>query len=1387
MPEGLTVPAWYNDNNYINEKVNECNNIKFGAVEGEEFTPWTADSVRDFIAGVNNEASYSPWMGYDNFVESGNAENCSPNPLFNVMQYVAAKANQLNSLNDGAGYGDHANNWTAQLVLDYFNAHDITAWDHFTTAGQFEGVNPSNAMDLSEFLANKAAQCNAMKFDGKTDWTPESVLEYYRANGLNAVEVAVNASDPNVVAVPASEAVTVPAGETPWGDQVLTDVQLTAGQDVVSDDGMPTNFIGDVATSQSKSTFNQNDQITATNDADVLTLAMNSSFQGMNRGGFVDGIKTIDLTNETARDLNFNTKGITGADTYNIDGAVGLQNLEKTGITVNYSDVHTNSNLVVGFANGVNSGPDDSLTVGLSDVYIPGNGKDANGNDQPDYAVSLVAQAIEDLTINSTGPHDNHINLDGVNYMRSLEINGDQDLHAEVQGTYLTTIDGSAAKGDLDLSIGSDSPLNGVKLGEGDDVIRAWSISATASIDGGAGEDNLVLEGAHNNYALTSSEVETLTLADTNASSIGLVGENMDGVENLVLKNVGNAVSGNTDITLANFPNSELNVQAVNQNAVDLSIADIPVVNVVVGDGKTFTHDALTGTLNLGSATNLNITADDGINGANPTFSAEVNANRVNYLGIDAANGSSVTLGGQTDLGALSNVDVSGAGDVQLGSAGSLIGSASRSVYVNTENMNGGTFTGYFTGNTATDNNTASLAVQGSNLANNVIYVDGTYGDIDVNTGMGSDRLVIQGGSWNQNNLNANLGGGDNTVIVRGNVDGSDFSGITGVTSIQFTGYNENSFKEAGIKLGEGVSPNVLPSGTTPPDQVWVDDAQDVPVTAKPDATVQVGVDNPVQDLGIVVNKSEGAEGQQSNAVAGAIAEAGKLNVAGGTAGIEMNFASGAGADPTTDIVTDNSQSVIATGSTAAPNTFTGTVASVDSAAITTGTSNDTVNLTVNQTKGQTTAITNTGGASGEGFTVNVQGAGDTTITSSDFANVAVSASATGNTTLNSTGGSGSSVAMNNNGTGTMTANLNEDADSQTVDLNSASSDADNVINTKGVGEVTLAGNAKNVELNTTGDTSVVGLGENAGTESFVVNNDGGAVSIVATTEGQSGKFTSNQTDVTINAAGDSGNVTLGHPLTSGGIVTSPDRMPYLDTLTITGSQNVTVNAQIGEKVDTLTINAKGATGNVVSGVGPFSKVVMYEGSSGTDSWQMAPTGTGSVINANDGEDSITLNLGRVSGITENYGTVTVNCGANDGDKDTISVYMGGAGTVNKAALVKIGQFGSEDVIQARGRSSAANSFYEGTLTDDRDSGMLAFMNKFAEAGTFTDSNTTFKNVDDITVATSTASGWEGQFVISGLSSSISSITAETALNSGIALIQIIGASDLTADNFIMS
>ena len=46
-------------------------------------------------------------------MSNGNAENVSPNPLSDVMQYVYAKAAQVNAMNDGAGYGANANNCDA--------------------------------------------------------------------------------------------------------------------------------------------------------------------------------------------------------------------------------------------------------------------------------------------------------------------------------------------------------------------------------------------------------------------------------------------------------------------------------------------------------------------------------------------------------------------------------------------------------------------------------------------------------------------------------------------------------------------------------------------------------------------------------------------------------------------------------------------------------------------------------------------------------------------------------------------------------------------------------------------------------------------------------------------------------------------------------------------------------------------------------------------------------------------------------------------------------------------------------------------------------------------------------------------------------------------------
>ena len=283
MPQGLTVPAWYNDDHYISEKVDECNTIKFG-----DQSDWNADSVKAALASAFGEETYAPWMGYDNFVSNGNAENCSPSRYFVVSEYLAAKAAQLNEIQ----YEDKTD-WDQAKVLDAFRAANISAWDHYTTTGQQEGINPSNAFDNDAFFTAKCAILNAWQnedgtvcYEGKDDWTKDDVIAVFQSLGINPIMNQPENPDAASLIIKAENP--VDGGNfNPWagGAPELEPVELTTGQDILTSD-VPTNFIGTVATSQAKSTLNSNDQITGS-DGDVLTIDLNASFQGMTRGGFV--------------------------------------------------------------------------------------------------------------------------------------------------------------------------------------------------------------------------------------------------------------------------------------------------------------------------------------------------------------------------------------------------------------------------------------------------------------------------------------------------------------------------------------------------------------------------------------------------------------------------------------------------------------------------------------------------------------------------------------------------------------------------------------------------------------------------------------------------------------------------------------------------------------------------------------------------------------------------------------------------------------------------------------------------------------------------------------------------------------------------------------------
>ena len=817
MPEGLTVPAWYNDNNYINEKVNECNNIKFGAVEGEEFTPWTAETVRDFMAGVNNEASYSPWMGYDNFVESGNAENCSPNPLFNVMQYVTAKAAQLNSLNDGAGYGDHANNWTAQLVLDYFNAHDITAWDHFTTAGQFEGVNPSNAMDLSEFLTKKAAQCNEMQFDNREDWDEQAVLDYYQQHGINAVMVAVSDSDPNVVAVPEADQVTPPVGITPWGMATMpVDVELTTGVDVMPSNDAPINYVGTVA--NFNSTLNPNDQISGGNGNDKLTVNMDGSWGGF-ENGFVKDVPTVNLVNGSEGDTPFtwNAEGTTGVDNYEIDGYVNLENLPQTGITVDYSNINNRGagNALINFAS--TGASDDALNINL--------GKNVGW-------LNFQTSGVETITLNSNESAASlNTYADGMN---NLVLKGDAVYNIRTMTLTTKSLDMSDLTSDGNfVCLSRSEGVNSIIGGSGNDSVSVRNLTPNAVIDGGDGEDSVKLRSSVGSFQWDMKNVETLNVAmaanldieeEPNANpaqAIFLDGSNTTGLKTFGIAG-GNGYAfesgAQTDearpIYFTNYKMDQVDVKVTGKNFVDLNIDTIKNVTVNVGDGTANNGDLINGSVTLLDATALTINTTDNNAIATPStpFQAEVYAAKANNLTLGTSQGSEIEITGG-DLSAVSNVAVSGYSDVTIDEAAALGANAGSLRITNTQI--GGVFTADLAGNSAGN---SSLTYSGSSTNQVNLTLDQNYSSVNITTGVRDDVLTLTvdpNGQISSGTLKGTLGEGNDTVIVNsstGSWDKAslDFSGLAGVEKIQLNGLTTQDARalvaNGSIKLAEGMT-----------------------------------------------------------------------------------------------------------------------------------------------------------------------------------------------------------------------------------------------------------------------------------------------------------------------------------------------------------------------------------------------------------------------------------------------------------------------------------------------------------------------------------------------------------------------------------------------------
>ncbi|MEG1610346.1 MAG: hypothetical protein RR317_04110, partial [Bilophila sp.] len=165
--------SWFEKDFYLGQKLEllKVTDPK-GTLNGGKAWTNTAEVEAAFVkAGMTAEQHFSAY---------GDTEGLSPNHLFNVKEYYAAKAAQLNA--EGGA------KWTDASVKDAFEKAGLSAWDHYMQYGDVEGINPSNQFDDVKYYAAKAVAMNAEKFEGKTDWNATSVEALFEKQNMNPLD-----------------------------------------------------------------------------------------------------------------------------------------------------------------------------------------------------------------------------------------------------------------------------------------------------------------------------------------------------------------------------------------------------------------------------------------------------------------------------------------------------------------------------------------------------------------------------------------------------------------------------------------------------------------------------------------------------------------------------------------------------------------------------------------------------------------------------------------------------------------------------------------------------------------------------------------------------------------------------------------------------------------------------------------------------------------------------------------------------------------------------------------------------------------------------------------------------------------------------------------------
>lgn len=766
MPDN-NQPKWFDADWYAEQKVAQHN-----VMYPEDI--WTLEQYNRALASFN-ATNWQNWQ-----TEYGNADNVSPNPLFNEAYYFTALAeNSSKELVEGR------DDWTPTEIMRYLKSkYNASGWDHYTVQGQYEGLNPSAEFDTNAYFQTRVDMLNEYNdgkgWDGRNDWSIEDYKNVMRDYGINPIMDLFIATDygqenASMKITPVSGALTPPDGWTPW-DAVepawvpQETTSLTQGQDNITGNPVPTLFKAVVAPGD-EGTLQPDDQIRGVSTVENhLEIQLKGNFQpgfnGVNGGPNVTGIQEIDLVNAGGAAYEFVARNIRGVAVWNLDckdAPIDLSALPSTVVNVNISNL-AEGRSSISYDPSLVGGVNDALTLGLEHV---GQG----GKDELTPAM-INSPGIERLTIVSNGDAQNVADISGVNSATELVVNGAADLAVTAVNPGMSTINCGGYMGALTLMANAAPGLGTITLGSGDDLVATSGLPANAVIAGGFGNDTLQLNGARAaNYNLNMNGVENLVI-NGNWGELNFDASQIRDLNTLSI------VDSFAPITLikANLQSLTVNLQnaapteEVPGGGSNLTLNGVNNLNLVVGGEESSVY---AGALSAWGTKTINLDLSE-----SSDFSGALMAADANTLTVSAASGSSLDLNANpalaaSNLGSISSLNLGGEGDLDFHLAN--VGQNVRSMQVNASGFSGG-FAANFTGSREVADQ--SIRVNGGS-GGNQIKINNNYNSIHITSGEGADDVDLSAfSSLRGVDIYINLGGGDNSIYVSASCEGDIMSMI---------------------------------------------------------------------------------------------------------------------------------------------------------------------------------------------------------------------------------------------------------------------------------------------------------------------------------------------------------------------------------------------------------------------------------------------------------------------------------------------------------------------------------------------------------------------------------------------------------------------------------